>query len=219
MGKTRATASRGAEEPAAARGKAGSRGRGGSTVEEDEAALARALKGLEGVEGERARRAVRRWRALATKPRPRPETERDRILQAIEDADRDYQVAVADHSHQAADRNRRHKAELEEELKTLGREEVVRGEVKRGDPDAGRVVWMRQHLEQIEADLEYLRRTEQWTTIPALERAAVEQREELDKARKEDAGALELDRSPAAVARRVLERHARLQELAALERR
>jgi hypothetical protein len=165
------------------------------------------------------RAEVDKLRRLSTQPRPRRRSERARLLALIADADRDYQNAVADGSHQAADRCRRHLQDLEAKLDALTAPPApTRRAMVEADPRAPRVEWLTTHLLEVEADLQYLRSTDQWSLIPALDARAHALRDELDLARSHAGQVVPLDRSPAAVADEVERRAKRLAELAAKAR-
>lgn len=162
---------------------------------------------------------VGRLRALAIRPRERPTTERERILQAIDDADATYQAARGAVSHQAADRALRHKQDLEAELRELDKPEgPTRATTRTADPTAGRIEFLEVHLAEVEADLVYLRTTGQWTLIPPLDARAVAIRDEIDEARGAAGVLTALNRSPGELATQILEHIDEIRELAEAER-
>jgi hypothetical protein len=171
--------------------------------------LAKALQRTSGEKGAEAAQVAALFKRIARKPRPRRREERMRLLQAIADADKDYLNAQAEGSHQAADRSRRHKAELEKELARLDKPKPSRPQCSPTAPSASRVEFLEAHLAEIEADMAHLRSTEQWSLIPPLDTRACALRGELDEARAKSADGPTLDRSPAAVARE-LQKHAAL---------
>jgi|GEM_PF-3981612 len=191
-----------------------------TAIEEGERALTQLLSRLpEGDVTTAIRRYVGRLRQLAIQPRKRSDDPRIRLLQAIADAETDYLAAKADKSHQAADRTRRHKLDLEAQLAELDSPRPVRARSQVADPNAGRIPWLERHLLEIEADLDYLRQSEQWSLIPPLDARACALRDELDEARGMAGQRAPLDRSPGAIAAEILRRGDRLRELAEAERR